>query len=193
MLQERINQLSGLAGLPALPPPASGSIQDFLVGGYGQSLRNLVEGNFPAARIDLRLQLPLRNRTAEANLSLARLQQQQMRAQRIQVEQAIEAEVRDALQTVRSTRGRLAAAAAARASAQEQYESEQRQFEAGTSTVFLVLQRQTALVTAQAREIQADTDLQNALAVLRNASGEGLDRWNIRLESRVPSPDTPSR
>ncbi|HEX4912849.1 MAG TPA: TolC family protein [Vicinamibacterales bacterium] len=187
VLQDRINELSGLAGLPALPPPATGTgVQDFLVGGYGQSVSNLFEGNFPTARIDLRLQLPLRNRTAEANLGLARLQQQEVRAERVRVEQAIEAEVRDALQTVRSTRGRLAAAAEARASAQEQYESEQRQFEAGTSTVFLVLQRQTALVTAQAREIQAETDLQSALAFLRNATGEGLARWNIQLESQAP-------
>jgi outer membrane protein TolC len=187
VLQDRINELSGLAGLPALPPPATGpGIQDFLVGGYGQSASNLFEGNFPTARIDLRVQLPLRNRTAEANLGLARLQQQEVRAERVRVEQAIEAEVRDALQTVRSTRGRLAAAAEAKASAQEQYESEQRQFEAGTSTVFLVLQRQTALVTAQAREIQAETDLQSALALLRNATGEGLARWNIQLESEAP-------
>ncbi len=187
VLQDRINELSALAGLPNLPPPATGSgIQDFLVGGYGQSVGNLFEGKFPTARIDLRVQLPLRNRTAEANLGLARIQQDAVRAERVRVEQAIEAEVRDALQAVRSTRGRLAAAAEARASAQEQYESEQRQFEAGTSTVFLVLQRQTALVTAQAREIQAETDLQSALAFLRNATGEGLARWNVQLESAAP-------
>ena len=193
VLQGRVNELSGLAGLPALPPPASGgSVQDFLVGGYGQSLRNLTDGTFPTARIDVRLQLPVRNRTAQANLALARIAQQQVHAQRLQVEQTIEAEVRDALQTVASTQGRLAAATHARASAQQQYESEQRQFEAGTSTVFLVLQRQTALVTAQAREIQAETDLQNALAFLRNAAGEGLDRWNIRLQPQAPAPHTPS-
>jgi outer membrane protein TolC len=193
VLQERINQLSRLSGLPELPPPASGgSLPDLLVGGYGQSLRTLTEGNFPTARVDLRLQLPLRNRTAEANLAVARLQRQQVAAQRIQLEQAVEAQVRDALQTVRSARGRLGAAATARASAQEQYESERRQFEAGTSTVFLVLQRQTALVTAQAREIQAETDLQNALALLRNATGEGLDRWNIRVQPQPPVPP-PSR
>jgi len=194
VLQERINQLSRLSGLPELPPPSSGgSLPELLVGGYGQSLRTLTEGNFPTARVDLRLQLPLRNRTAEANLAVARLQRQQVGAQRIQIEQAIEAQVRDALQTVRSARGRLGAATAARASAQEQYESEQRQFEAGTSTVFLVLQRQTALVTAQAREIQAETDLQNALALLRNATGEGLDRWNIRVQPQPPVPPPSGR
>jgi len=194
VLQERVNELSAAAGLAPLPPPSTGGgIQDFLLGGYGQSLRTLTEGNFPTARVDLRVQLPLRNRTAEANLAAARIERQRVGAQRLQIEQAIEAQVRDALQTVRSTRGRLAAATAARASAQEQYESEQRQFEAGTSTVFLVLQRQTALVTAQAREIQAETDLQNALAFLRNAVGEGLDRWNIRLQPTLPAAVPPKR
>jgi len=193
VLQERINQLSRLSGLPELPPSSGGSLPGLLVGGYGQSLRTLTEGNFPSARVDLRLQLPLRNRTAEANLAVARLQRDQVRAQRIQVEQAIEAQVRDALQAVRSDRGRLGAARAARASAQEQYESEQRQFEAGTSTVFLVLQRQTTLVTAQAREIQAERDLQNALALLRNATGEALDRWNIRVQAPAPVPQSSGR
>jgi len=194
VLQERVNQLSASAGLPPLPPPSTGGgIQDFLLGGYGQSLRTLTGGNFPTARVDLRLQLPLRNRTAEANLAVARIEQQRVRAQRTQVEQAIESQVRDALQAVRSTRGRLAAAAAARASAQEQYESEQRQFEAGTSTVFLVLQRQTAFVTAQAREIFAETDLQNAVTFLANAMGDNLDRWNIRLQPAAPAPVVPKR
>jgi HAE1 family hydrophobic/amphiphilic exporter-1 len=183
VLQERVNELSRRAGLGDLPPPSTGAaIQDFLIGGYGQSLQTLGQARFPTARLDLRFQLPIRNRTAEANLAVARVQRQQVRSQRLQAEQAIEAEVRDAIQGVRSGRGRLAAARAARTSAQEQYESERRQFEAGTSTVFLVLQRQTALVAAQAREIQAETDLETATALLRNALGDGLEHWNIRLQ-----------
>ena len=183
VLQERVNELSRRAGLGELPPPSSGAaIQDFLLGGYGQSLQTLGQARFPTARLDLRFQLPIRNRTAEANLAVARIQRQQVQSQRLKAEQAIEAEVRDAIQAVRSGRGRMAAAAAARASAQEQYESERRQFEAGTSTVFLVLQRQTALVTAQARQIQAETDLETAMAFLRNALGDGLEYWNVRLQ-----------
>ncbi len=183
VLQDRVNELSRRVGLTELPPPSTGAaIQDFLIGGYGQSFQTLGQAKFPTARIDLRMQLPIRNRTAEANLAVAQIQQKQVRTQRLQAEQAIEAEVRDAIQGVRSGRGRLAAATAARASAQEQYESERRQFEAGTSTVFLVLQRQTALVAAQARQIQAETDLETAMASLRNALGDGLEYWNIRLQ-----------
>ena len=176
------DRLSRSAGLGELPAPSTGApIQDFLIGGYGQSLQTLAQARFPTARVDVRFQLPLRNRTAEANLAVARIQREQVRSQRLQAEQAIEAEVRDAIQGVRSGRGRLAAGTAARASAQEQYESERRQFEAGTSTVFLVLQRQTALVAAQARQIQAETDLETAMAFLRKALGEGLEYWNVLL------------
>ena len=72
------------------------------------------------------------------------------------LEQAIEVEVRDALQAVRSSEQRLeAAASAARRYALEQYESERRRFESGLSTVFLVLERQTSFVTAQALELRA--------------------------------------
>ena len=47
--------------------------------------------------------------------------------------------------------------------------------------MFLVLQRQTALVAAQARQIQAETDLETAMAFLRKALGEGLEYWNVLL------------
>ena len=72
-----------------------------------------------------------------------------------QVGMAVEADVRNALQAVNSTRARLDAAGLARQSAEEQYASEQRQFQAGTSSVFLVLQRQTDLITARNREVRA--------------------------------------
>ena len=58
--------------------------------------------------------------------------------------------------------------------AQEQYLSEQRQFQAGTSSVFLVLQRQTDLVAARSREIRAKADLGNAAADLDRATARTL-------------------
>ena len=68
---------------------------------------------------------------------------------------AIEQDVRNSLQTASSARSRLDAAVTARLYAEQQYSSEQRQFQAGTSTVFLVLQRQTDLIAARTREVRA--------------------------------------
>ncbi len=69
----------------------------------------------------------------------------------------------------------------ARRNAQEQYESERRRFDSGLSTVFLVLERQTALVTAQAAELRARADLNQAIALLERAIGGTLERHGVKL------------
>ena len=65
-----------------------------------------------------------------------------MQALRDQIGMAIEADVRNALQSAATAQSKLDAITLARQSAEEQYASEQRQFQAGTSTVFLLFQRQ---------------------------------------------------
>jgi outer membrane protein TolC len=184
LLTDRVNQLSTLAGLPPLIiTSTSTTVAPQLVGGYAQSLRNLLEQRYPTARIGVSISLPLRNRTAEANLGRTLAQGHQLRDQFAQTEQLVEADVRNTLQAVRSAEARLAAAAAARASAEQQYASEQRQFRAGTSTVFLVLQRQTALLTARANELQAQTDLNKAIADFQRATGNTLEVNHVAVRT----------
>ncbi|HEY0546931.1 MAG TPA: TolC family protein [Pyrinomonadaceae bacterium] len=189
ILRARVNQLSALAGLPPLDTTASGStVPPILVGGYGQSLSNLLGQNFPTYRVGVRVEIPLRNRTAEANLGASLAVGRRIENQRAQQEQLIEADVRNATQTLRSSEAKLAAAAAARSSAEQQYASEQRQFKAGTTTVFLVLQRQTELLAAQGRELQAQTDLNKAIADFERATGNTLEANHVavRTDSNLP-------
>jgi HAE1 family hydrophobic/amphiphilic exporter-1 len=94
--------------------------------------------------------------------------------QRAQAEENIEAEVRNALQALRSAESRLKAATDARVAAEELFASEQRQFRGGTSTFYLVLQRQTELAAARARELQARTDLNKAISAFNRAMGTTL-------------------
>ena len=49
------------------------------------------------------------------------------------------------------------------------------------STVFLVLERQTALVSAQARELRARADVNQAVALLERATGGTLDRHMVKV------------
>jgi outer membrane protein len=98
-----------------------------------------------------------------------------------QAEQQIEADVRNSMQALASFRNGLEAARAARRSAQEQYASEQRKFKAGTSTLFLVLQRQTTLVTAQSSELRAQVDLAKANAEFERATARTLKTHDIVL------------
>jgi len=68
----------------------------------------------------------------------------------------------------------LRAAAVNRAASEQQYESEKRKLDAGQSTVFLVLERQTAVTTARGNELRAQTDLNKATAELQRATGNAL-------------------
>jgi outer membrane protein TolC len=179
----RLNELAVLAGLTPLDTPQSttSTVPSFFVGGAGTSLNNLFDRRFQTALLQVQLEIPLRNRTAQANVARNGIQRQQLERQRRQLEQVIEAEVRNTLQAVQSSERRLAAAASAQRNAREQYESERRRFDSGLSTVFLVLERQTTLVTAQASELRARADLNQAIALFHRAVGGTFEQHGINL------------
>jgi HAE1 family hydrophobic/amphiphilic exporter-1 len=185
LLRERVNELSTLAGLVPLETTTgtTSSVNPNLVGGYPKSLSNLLGNDYPTYRVGVRVELPFRNRTAQANLGRSLAEGRRIVNQRAQQEQLIEADVRNASQTLRSAEARLASAAATRSSAEQQYESEQRQFKAGTTTVFLVLQRQNELLAARGRELQAQTDLNKAIAEFQRATGNTLGANNVSVRA----------
>lgn len=180
-IERRLNELSALANLPNLPPTTIGAVPGDLTGGYGQSLGNLLSQNNPTVRVGVRVSLPFKNRTAEARLGRSLAEGRHIETLRVKAGQVIEAEVRNTMQAVRSVEARLAAAAAARAATEQQYTSEQRRFQAGTSTVFLVLQRQIDLVTARGRELQAQIDLNKAVANFQHAMGNTFQYRSVAV------------
>ena len=184
-LLTRVNELSALQGLTPLPvtTTTASAVSPNLVGGYFQSLSNLATADYPTFRVGVRVSLPFGNRTAKANLGRTLVEGDQIKNQRAQVEQVIEADVRNTTQSLRSAEARLAAAAASRSSAEQLYESEQRQFRAGTSTVFLVFQRQNELVAARARELQAQTDLNKAISLFQRAIGSTLSANSVEIST----------
>jgi outer membrane protein TolC len=181
-LIDRLNLLSASSGLqPITIGGGGGTTPPLLVGGYDQSLSNLWAGNFPTTQVQLRVSLPIRNRTTEANLSRSIAEGRRIKNQKEQLEQAIEADVRNAMQGVQSAQLRLEAAEVQRQSAEEQYQSEQRQFQAGTSTLFLVQQRQSTMITARSQERRAEADLGQSIAAFELSTGSILREHNITL------------
>jgi outer membrane protein TolC len=181
-LLDRINLLSADAGLSPIDLSlGSGGTTQFLVGNLGQSLNNLWRGNFPTTEVQLRVSLPIHNRSADANLLRSRAEQQRVRDQTDQTEQSIEADVRNTMQAMESADLRLRTARLAQNSAEEQYNSEQRQFHAGTSTLFLVQTRQSAMIAARSAERRAESDLAEAISSFQRATGSLLKEHNINL------------
>ena len=183
-LRDRVNALLAQAGLPLLTPQPPQALSPFLLGGYDQSLQNLLSNRFNNFRVGVQINLPLRNRTAEAQLGRSLVEGQRIATQREQLEQTIQVDVRNALQVLRSSQARLRAAVVAREASEQQYQSEQRKLDAGQSTVFLVLERQTALTTARGNELRAQTDLNKAVAELQRATGNALTINSIVVRVR---------
>lgn len=180
-LDRRVAELSTLAGLPALPPATFNSVPADFQGGYARSLSNLLGQDNPTVRVGVRISLPLKNRTAKADLGYTMAEGRRLDSVRAQTEQLIEADVRNTIQRVRSVEASMSAAEAARIAAEQQYISEQRKFQAGMSTVFLVLQRQTDLVMARGRELQTQTDLNQAIAEFQRATGNTFRYRNVAV------------
>ena len=151
-------------------------------GGYGQSVNNLYNGIFPTVQVGVQMSLPIRNRTAIAQVAVGVAEGKRLQAQSQAVELNVEADVRNTLQSLAAARARLDSAQSARKFAEDQYQSEQRQFQAGTSSVFLVLQRQTDLISARSREIRASADLGKAAADLDRATARTLQTQNITTQ-----------
>ncbi|HEY8203521.1 MAG TPA: TolC family protein [Pyrinomonadaceae bacterium] len=181
-LRARVNELSVLNGLQPLPAPPTATIPANLIGGYPQSLANLGTNDFNNFRVGVTFSFPLRNRTAEGQLAHSLIEGDRIATQRQQLEQLIQVEVRNALQSVTTAEARLRSAAVARENAEQQYESEKRKLDVGQSTVFLVLERQTALTIARGNELRAQTDLNKAIAELQRATGNSLSANNVRLQ-----------
>lgn len=182
LLFDRVNQLSQLAGLAPLPPTNPGNIPNIFFGGYGQSLANLFKNNFRAWQFGVNINLPLRNRTAQAHLGRALAEGHQLNVQRQRIEQRVEVEVRNALQAVETSRRRVEAARNSRINAELQYQSEQRKFDAGQSNNFFVLDRQNALSSARGRELKALTDYTKAVAELQRVLSTTLASNSIELK-----------
>ena len=174
LLRQRVDELSELALLDPLPVIPPQTFSPDLLGGFGQSIQNLMANRYSNFKLGVQISLPLRNRTAEANLGRSLVEGERISTQREQLEQTIQVDVRNALQSMRSSEARLRAAIATREANEQQFASEQRKLDAGQSTVFLVLERQTSLTEARALELKAQTDLNKAIADLQRATGNAL-------------------
>src|SRR5215468_12458059 len=101
--------LTGVAGLASSFPDQNGVLQpanvpSAFIGGYGAALRNLFDNSFPTWRVGVNISLPLRNRTAQANLGGALETGRQLDAQLRKQLQTIETDVRVAYHAVEAAK-----------------------------------------------------------------------------------------
>ena len=169
---------------PAFSAPSI--IADQFVGGYGTALGNLFKNQFRTWSVGVQITLPLRNRTARANLGKQLEEGKRIDLQTRQLMQNIEEQVRNAVQSVETAKMRIEAAEAQETYARQQLDGENKRFAAGLQTTFFVLQRQNELSGAQLSKLQALADYNKAIANLQSVMSTTLSNQGIELKQEAP-------
>ena len=191
--------LSG--GVNPIPPPPGGvapTIDQYFVGGYSDALRQILARNFPTYSVGATLSIPLRNKSAEANMATAQLQYRQTELQLQKAVNQIRVDVQTAVTALVQARAQYQAAAKGVTLEIETLDAEQKKLEVGASTPYNVILIQRDLATAQLSLVLARQAYANARVQLDQATGTLLDRSNVRIEearsgrvSRSPNPLPP--
>ena len=186
-----IGPVSSQTGLIQTPPIAD----PFFVGGYGSILAQLFGRNFPTYSVGLSLNIPLRNRAAQANVATAslNLRQNQLFVQR-QTNQ-IRVDVNNALIALNQARAQYQAAVKGRILQEQTLDADQKKLALGATTVYQVIQDQRDLTTAAAAEVTAQAAYAGARVQLDVSTGSTLSNNNVVLDeaksgrvSRVSTP-----
>ncbi len=153
--------------------------------GISQSLSQLFRGNYPDYSFGFTLQFPIRNSAAQADEARALLEQRQLREQVLKQKNQVEQDVRSAEIGVIQAKAQIGAAVKAVVLAQKTLDAEQRKFKLGESTVFLVIQAQRDLATAEGNEVKARSTYAKALTQFRQATGTILADYHIELSDAL--------
>jgi outer membrane protein len=162
-------------------PPCPEGVTGFVPGGVGQALTQVFHGSFPDYSFGVSLQIPLRNRSAQADAARALLEERWLRTQQQQKTNQVEQDVRNAEIAVVQAKAQVNAADKATTLAKQTLDAEQKKFQLGESTVFLVIQAQRDLATAEGNEVKAHSTYAKALTQYAQATGTTLDQNHIEI------------
>jgi outer membrane protein len=150
--------------------------------GLGSTLNQLVNSTSPDKGVGLQLNIPLRNRAAQAVQIRSELEfrQAQMRLQ--QIENQVGIEIRNAQYTVQQNRASVDSARAAVELARQSLDAEQKKYQFGTSTTTLVLQYQSQMATSESALVNATVAYEKSRIELDRATGTLLDHDGISID-----------
>jgi len=157
-------------------------VNPFFLGGLGNSLGQIFRRNFPDYSIGVQVRIPLRNRTAQADLSASLLEQRQATIRMRQLENSIRVEVQNAVIGLQQARAQHEAARKTRILQEQTLDAEQKKFNLGASTIFQVVQAQRDLALSRSAEVTAQNNYVKARVDLHRATGDILEDNNVILE-----------
>jgi len=194
-----VNQLPQPA-IPGISPGVTPeqralTVDRFFVGGLGGLMNQLFSRNFPDYGVSFQLNIPLRNRSAQADLARSQLTLRQNEIRQQQQLNQVRVEVQNALISLQQARARYNAAVKARILQEQNLDAEQKKYALGASTIYFVIQAQRDLASARSSEVAALAAYGKARVELDRATGQTLAANNIVIEDaykgHVAAPPSP--
>jgi outer membrane protein len=149
---------------------------------YNTALDNLVTSAAPDKGVGISLNIPLRNRAAQAVQIRSELEYRQAEMRLQQIQNQVGIEIRSAQYNVQQNRASVESAKAAVELGRQSLDAEQKKFQFGTSTNTLVLQYQSQLATAESTLVNAMVAYEKSRVELDRATGQLLDHHGISID-----------
>jgi outer membrane protein TolC len=146
---------------------------------YGGALGQIFDSTAPDKGVGLQLNIPLRNRSAQADQVRALLEYRQAQMRLQQQENQIRIDVRNAQFTLQQNRARVEAARAGVELGRQSLDAETKKYSLGASTNTLVLQAQRDLAQSESTLVTALSLYEKSRVDLDRATGATLDRLGI--------------
>jgi outer membrane protein len=143
--------------------------------------QNLFNNNAPDKGIGVNINIPLRNRTAQADQARSQMEyrQSQMRLQQLYTQ--IRIQVINGQYALTNDRAQVKAAQTARDFQLQSLDAEQKKYKLGASTTALVLQQQRNLATSENTMISATAAYAKDRGSLGQLLSNTLDRYGISI------------
>ena len=171
-------------GVPDTRVGRSSDLSNPFFGGLGSAWSQVFGYDYINYGVALNLQVPLRNRTDEAQLAQVGINERRYFSRLKNQQQLILVEVRNSFEEIAIQGKRLDAARVARRLSEEQLQGENKRFEAGLSTNFELLRYQRDLAQAQVQELRALVDYQLAVTALQKAMYTIVDERDLVVARR---------
>jgi len=189
---------NGQAGVLNSLPPLPGNVRapdPFFIGGYWNGLNQIFSRNFPNYTFGVQLNIPLRDRAAQADYARDTLNLRQSQLALQQQENQIRVDVVNAVIGLQQARARYQAAVKNRMLEEQTLDAEQKKYALGASTIYNVILIQRDLLTAEGNEVTAESTYINARNNLDFATGQILDVNHIDVgeatKGQVSTPPSP--
>ena len=153
-----------------------------LIGGYGTVLGQIFGRDFPNYSIGLTLSVPLRNRSAQADLITNELTYRQAQIQDKELRNNIKLNVLNSFTAMRNARAAWETSVVARKLYDQTLAGTRRKYELGTATILDVVIAQRDDTTRQLSEADALDQYQRARTNLDQTLGKTLDTYEVSLE-----------